>query len=267
VKETNIKTLNSALKILAMKKMQTAAVISDVHGNRWALEAVLTDIKRRDIDKIVNLGDCLYGPLDPAGTAEILMELDIPTVSGNEDRIVLDQANPHASPTLDFVQKSLTSKHIEWLEALPFSTITLDDFFLCHGTPESDMEYLLFDVEKDRISLRSTDGITSKLSSAKNKVILCGHDHTPNSVLLPDGRFIINPGSVGLQAYTDDSPYPHKIETGSPHARYSMISGSENGWRIENIAVPYHWETASETARRNGMDDWAYWLMTGRAKF
>jgi putative phosphoesterase len=249
-----------------MKKIQTIAVISDVHGNRWALEAALTDIKRRDIDKIVNLGDCLYGPLDPAGTAEILMELDVPTVSGNEDRIVHDTSNSYSSLTLDYVQKSLSSEQIKWLRELPFS-MAYDDFFLFHGTPESDMEYLLLDVEKDRISFRSTDGITSRLNSVKNKVILCGHDHTPNSFLLPGGRFIINPGSVGLQAYTDDSPYPHKIETGSPHARYSMISGSENGWRIENIAVPYHWETASETARGNGMDDWAYWLMTGRAKF
>jgi putative phosphoesterase len=249
-----------------MKKIQTVAVISDAHGNRWALEAVLTDIKRRDIDKIVNLGDCLYGPLDPAGTAEILMELNIPTVSGNEDRIVVDSGNPHASPTLDFIRKSLDNEQLKWLEALPFSTRAFNDFFLCHGTPESDMEYLLLDAEKDRISLRSTDGIASKLSSVKNKVILCGHDHTPNSVLLPDGRFIINPGSVGLQAYTDDSPYPHKIETGSPHARYSVISGFGKGWIIENIMIPYDWETASETARRNGRDDWAEWLKTGRVK-
>jgi len=45
------------------------AVVADIHGNRWALEAVLQDINRRSIQQIVNLGDHLTGPLDPAGTA------------------------------------------------------------------------------------------------------------------------------------------------------------------------------------------------------
>jgi 3',5'-cyclic AMP phosphodiesterase CpdA len=46
----------------------TIALISDIHGNSWALDAVLEDINQRGIDQIVNLGDCVYGPLDPAGT-------------------------------------------------------------------------------------------------------------------------------------------------------------------------------------------------------
>jgi predicted phosphodiesterase len=249
-----------------MKKIQTIAVISDVHGNRWALEAVLTNTRRREIDKIFNLGDCFYGPLDPAGTADILMKLNMPTVSGNEDRIIYNNANSHGSPTLDFVRKNLKSAQKKWIEELLFSIRVFDDYFLFHGTPESDMEYLLLDVEKDRISLRSTDGVAFKLRSVESKVILCGHDHTPNSVLLPDGRLVINPGSVGLQAYTDDQPFPHAIETGSPHARYSVITKSEAGYSVEIIAVPYDWETASETAHRNGRDDWAEWLKTGRAK-
>jgi putative phosphoesterase len=250
-----------------MKKIDSIAVISDVHGNRWALEAVLADIRSREIDNIVNLGDCLYGPLDPAGTADLLMSLKIPTVRGNEDRIIHDNANSHKSLTLDSVRKNLDKEQMKWLEALPFSTAAFDDFFLFHGTPESDMEYLLLEVEKDRVSLKSTDAIAAKLRSVESKVILCGHDHTPNSVLLPDGRFVINPGSVGLQAYTDDQPFPHAIETGSPHARYSVITKSDTGFTFESIAVPYDWETASKTALRNGRDDWAEWLKTGRANF
>jgi len=58
------------------------AVISDIHGNRWALEAVLEDIDREGTDKIVNLGDAVYGPLDPAGTADIIINRGIPTVRG-----------------------------------------------------------------------------------------------------------------------------------------------------------------------------------------
>ncbi len=68
------------------------AVISDIHGNRWALEAVLEDIERRGVRETVNLGDSLYGPLDPAGTAQILLQLNQPTVRGNEDRIIVERA-------------------------------------------------------------------------------------------------------------------------------------------------------------------------------
>ena len=63
-------------------KYKKMAVIADVHGNRWALEAVLEDIEKRAIADVFDLGDCLYGPLDPAGTAEILMTVGATTVRG-----------------------------------------------------------------------------------------------------------------------------------------------------------------------------------------
>ena len=64
------------------------AVIADIHGNRWALEAVLQDIDRRGIQQIVNLGDHLTGPLDPAGTADLLIEHGMLSVCGNDDRML-----------------------------------------------------------------------------------------------------------------------------------------------------------------------------------
>ena len=64
------------------------AVIADIYGNRWALEAVLQDIDRRGIQQIVNLGDHLTGPLDPAGTADLLIEHGMLSVCGNDDRVL-----------------------------------------------------------------------------------------------------------------------------------------------------------------------------------
>jgi hypothetical protein len=55
------------------------------------------------------------------------------------------------------------------------------------------------------------------------------------------------------------------METGTPHARYSIVSRNEEGWRVENIAVPYDWEAAAAAAVENGRPDWAEWLRTGRA--
>ena len=76
---------------------------------------------------------------------------------------------------------------------------------------------------------------------------------------------LVNPGSVGLQAYTDDTPSPHFMETGDPRARYSIISGNKSEWIVENVRVDYNRETAAETAEKNNRPDWAQWLRTGRA--
>ena len=65
------------------------AAISDIHGNLGALDAVLADIARRGADLTVNLGDLLSGPLLPRETADRLMALDLPTISGNHERQLL----------------------------------------------------------------------------------------------------------------------------------------------------------------------------------
>ena len=74
------------------------AVISDVHGNRLALEAVLDDIVRQGVDATFNLGDLVSGPLEPNWVADILMDLDIPTVRGNHERASDRQAAGEARP-------------------------------------------------------------------------------------------------------------------------------------------------------------------------
>ncbi len=242
------------------------AVMSDVHGNRWALQAVLRDIEVRRIQKIVNLGDCLYGPLDPAGTARILMQLKAPTVRGNEDRIVAESSDEiEDSATLDFVRDNLSAEQLNWLSSLERTTTIGSDLLLFHGTPERDDEYLLRAVNETDVSLRSSDELAGMLSHVDAPVILCGHDHIPGTVTLPDDRLVVNPGSVGLQAYTDDRPFPHVMQTGSPQARYAVLSRSSTGWHVEDIAVTYNWRAASEEALKNGRPDWAAWLRMGKA--
>lgn len=246
--------------------IEELAVISDIHGNIWALKEVLNDIKQRNITKLLNLGDCVYGPLDPAATAQILVKLNIPTVKGNEDRLVWEKSVDTArSIVLDYVCKSLNSEQINWLKLLPLNMVAYQDFFLCHGSPESDQEYLLKEVQQNRVVLRNNAELKKKLTKVKQRVILCGHDHMPRTVSLPDGTLIINPGSVGLGAYSDDYPYFHIMETGTPHARYSIIRRRGISWEVENIALPYDWEQAAAVALENGCSDWAAWLKTGRA--
>jgi diadenosine tetraphosphatase ApaH/serine/threonine PP2A family protein phosphatase len=242
------------------------AVLSDIHGNRWALEAVLEDIRRRGISKMVNLGDCLYGPLDPAGTAKILLELAMPTVRGNEDRILLDDPVRHPdSPSLPFVQARLQPEHMRWLRALPLTAVAHDELFLCHGTPEHDNEYLVRQVTATACRLLPPTTIALKLARIAQPVVLFGHDHLPALLSLPDGRLLVNPGSVGLPAYRDDLPFPHAMEAGSHHARYGIVTGARAGFAVEHVAVAYDWRSAAAAAMENGRPDWAFALRCGFA--
>lgn len=243
------------------------AVMSDIHGNRWALEAVLADISRRGIRDMVNLGDSLYGPLDPRGTAQILMELALPTVRGNEDRIILDDPERHPdSPSLPFVQASLDREHRQWLQELNFTMPAFEDFFLCHGTPETDSDYLLREVLETGCRLLPAAVVARRLQAIAQPIVLCGHDHLPAVLRLADGRHVVNPGSVGLPAYRDGLPFPHAMETGSAHARYSIVTRLQTGPLVEHIAVPYDWQSAAAAATRNGRPDWADFLASGRAE-
>ena len=246
--------------------MITFAVISDVHGNSWALRAVLKDIERRQITRIVNLGDTLYGPLDPAGTAEILLEKNMPTVQGNEDRIISKNSHASSLPTLAYVQDNLSEHHYQWLASLP-ATLCWENTFMCHASPHSDTEYLLWEISAEGAALRRANDVVSRLASVDLPLILCGHDHMPRIMQLPQGVLVVNPGSVGLPAYSDDRPFPHVMETGSPHARYALISQAQSGWLVEDIAVPYAWQAAEAQALRNDRPDWAEWLRTGQAVY
>jgi len=241
------------------------AVISDVHGNRWALEAVLEDIGRRGIRSIVNLGDSLYGPLAPLETAELLLRVDSPTVRGNEDRlIVAASCESTDSPTLQYVRNSLRQEQLDWLAGLELTTVVHEHFRLCHGSPTRDDEYLLQEVTQEGVRQRDSDEIMSQLADVEQPVVLCGHDHSPRTVRLPNGTLIVNPGSAGLPAYSDDVPHPHVMETGDADARYAVVWWSPAGWRAGHVQVAYDWESAAATAYENGRADWGQWLQSGR---
>jgi len=242
------------------------AVIADVHGNRWALEAVLEDAHRSGATRILDLGDILYGPLDPRGTANLLMRLATPAVhiSGNEDRAVVDPgADVSAHQSLLYTREALGREHLEWLERLQPGA-AVDELYLCHGVPGDDMTYLLEKVDPSGLVSRDSESVSSLIRGISCRVLLCGHSHRPNSVQLPGGPLVVNPGSVGLPAYADDLPYHHVVENGSPHARYALLTRDAGGWAHVLRSVEYDWEAAACTAERHGRPDWARALRTGR---
>ncbi len=244
------------------KALQTSlAVIADSHGNRWSLEAVLQDIDRRGIQQIVNLGDHLTGPLDPAGTADLLIARKMVHICGNDDRdLFLPQEERSLSQ--NYTCSQLTPAHFAWLSSLPDTAIVADELFVCHGDL-FDAPYLLEEVTPSGVFLRNPSAIATSVAKIPQPVILSGHSHVPRTVSLPQGKLLINPGSVGMPAYSMET---YGMESGSPHARYVLLHQTQHGWQVEHIQVPYAWEQAAQTARDNRRADWAQWLTTGRAR-
>ena len=243
--------------------MKRIAVLSDIHGNILALEEVLKDIERREIDLIVNLGDHVSGPLWPKETIDFLKQQDWVQISGNHDRQLINQ-NPKEYGLSDFfASQQLDSDDFNWLRALPSSAEIYNEIVLFHGSPRDDNLYLVETVECGRARLSSQDEISKRIGSTKSAVILCGHSHIPRIVETSEGQLVINPGSVGLPAFDDEGPEPHVMETGSPHARYALLDNHHNKRVVKIIAVSYDYQKAADQAQKNGRSDWAIGLKTG----
>jgi predicted phosphodiesterase len=197
------------------------AAIADIHGNHLALEAVLADISAQGIDAIVNLGDMASGPLDARRTMDRLMALDAVHVLGNHDRYLIDRPAEQMGPWERPAYPQLEAGHFDWLRRVPRTAIFRDQVFLCHATPASDEIYWLESVSPDgAMHMASLQAIEAIAIGIAQPLILCGHSHTARMVRLPDGRLIVNPGSVGSPGYRDRLPYPHVMQAGSPEARY-----------------------------------------------
>jgi predicted phosphodiesterase len=243
------------------------AVLSDIHGNLPALRAVLADIAAKGADVTVNLGDILSGPLWPRETAELLMAQNFPTICGNHERQLLDCARKPGGASDQYAFEHTTPAQRAWLAGLPGTLQLTPQVFLCHGTPASDLIYLCETVDAaltGGVRMATAQELAQRAGDAGSELILCGHSHQPRALQLAHGRFIVNPGSVGIPAYDDDHIAFHKIENGSPHARYCIVESGAHGWSVTQCAVAYDWDAAIAQAKRNGREDVALWL-TGRA--
>ncbi|MBV8465965.1 MAG: metallophosphoesterase family protein [Burkholderiales bacterium] len=240
------------------------AFVSDIHGNLPALEAVLADIARRGVDRIINLGDHLSGPLWPAETADFLMRQDWLQLAGNHERqlrskdaAIMEVSDLHAARCID-------EPVYAWLHSLR-DTARFEDVQLCHGTPTSDLTYFFETVTPAGARLATAAEIAERLGTSDARLVACGHTHMPRMMRDAAGRLLVNPGSVGLPAYRDGAPYDHVIENGGTDTRYAIVERSAEEWTGSLIAVPYDFEAAAKQAAINDRPDWAHALRTGYA--
>ncbi len=230
------------------------AVISDIHGNDAALEAVLDDIARRSVDATVGLGDFLSGPFDPSAVADRLAAERITLVRGNHDRLLVEP--PEKDWPVDaWVRSRLSPAQMDWLRGIPETQVFGGEVFLCHGTPSSDTDFWMDrPTDNHGIVSMSRDHIEARAAAADFPLLLCGHTHAARVLRLADGRLLVNPGTVGL-------PFLQ----GSPDARYALVEKRNGNWAAELYAIPYDRAAAAARARANGFPGFAMAVETGWA--
>ncbi len=241
------------------------AVISDVHGNLLALDAVLSHIADRQVEVTVNLGDMLSGGVQPLETAQRLLTLGLPTVRGNHERQVLETAPDGMGKSDRLAYESISNEHRAWLGSLPLTLEVAPKVLACHGSPTSDLTYLLDTVTPAGARAATEQEVVERLGPEVSwPLLLCGHTHLQRSLRLATGALVVNPGSVGWPAYDDDLPYPHVMEAGTPHARYAIVDDTSGRWEVSFKLVEYDWESAARIAEANSRTDVARVLRTGR---
>jgi putative phosphoesterase len=169
------------------------AVISDVHGNAAALEAVLVELRKEQPDLVVFGGDLTWGPL-PEETLALVDDLDIPAlfVRGNADRALLE---PTDNPTSR--EHWLLERHSEeaqqflstFVERLSVDVDGLGAVCFCHGSPRSDEELVTPETPQSRVRAM-TAGIAER-------TLVTAHTHLQFDRRVAGIRSI-NPGSVGM---------------------------------------------------------------------
>lgn len=151
------------------------AILSDIHGNREALEAVLADVALRGVDRIVLLGDIIgYGP-DPqfcADTAQALVAAGAISVKGNHDHALAHGTagfSPNAAMALDWTRGRLDAGAKAFLESLPLFE-TVGELCFVHASPQAPQDW---------IYITAPPLAVGAFKATKARVICCGHVHVP----------------------------------------------------------------------------------------
>lgn len=240
------------------------AVISDIHSNSDALKAVFQDISAQNVESIVNLGDHFSGPMAARETAELLLARQMPSIRGNHDRWLVEH-QPKQMGSIDRIAfDQLEERHLDWLRQLPATLVLSDKIFACHGTPSSDTEYWLEQVSPNGdVLLRPRAEIAQESRGINASLFLCGHSHLPRRIDLPEGRVILNPGSVGCPGYTAETPVHHVVQAGTGAACYALVEQTKDGWGCAFRYVPYDPSRMIRLAKDADHLDWESRLTTG----
>ncbi len=205
-------------------------VISDIHGNKVALDAVLDAMP--PVDRVICAGDIVgYNPWH-ADCVDAVREQSIPTVMGNHDRATAGDDsfafNSMAGAGVKHAREQLSSEQLAWLGALPESRLVCNDRIkLVHGHPDDPDRYTY------------PESFSADLLDDED-VLVMGHTHVQGHRLFEDG-LVLNPGSVGQPRDND------------PRAAYTVVDLDE--MTLSEHRVSYDIERVQEAIREAGLPD------------
>jgi putative phosphoesterase len=242
--------------------MRRVALISDIHGNAVALEAVLADIARRRVDEIVCLGDVAAGGPQPREALERLRTLGCAVVRGNADEWLLglmsadvDEEGRRLWAIVEWARRQLSDRDVAFLESF-VPTIDFDlgqsRRLLCfHGSPHANSDRLLATTPEDELA--------RLFAGAAADVLAGGHTHLQLARRLERG-LLVNPGSVGLplRASADATSLPEGQPWLPRFAEYALIE-ADAAIAVELRRVPTDVAALEVAGRRSGMPDPDWW--------
>jgi diadenosine tetraphosphatase ApaH/serine/threonine PP2A family protein phosphatase len=167
------------------------AVISDIHGNLEALDAVLDDARREDVEKVICLGDVVGYGADPNGCMDRVVSEAKASVLGNHDAAACDlreaeNFNDVAREAIRWTQEQLTPKNRGILEDVPLEFVAEDARYV-HASPDDPpaWHYILTEQEA-----------WNAFEACPEPICFVGHSHVPLRVLLKGGRLEVHDGDV-----------------------------------------------------------------------
>jgi predicted phosphodiesterase len=233
------------------------ALLADIHGNCFALHAVLAALRADAVERIVCLGDvAIFGP-QPREALALLQSLACPVVMGNTDAWALDP-KPHPmrnaeTPYVNAIElwsaAQLTEADRTYIRTFP-PTVTVDlngATMLCyHGSPRSFHDSI--------VATTPTEALTPMLGETEALILAGGHTHQPFLRRFYD-KIVLNPGSVG-RAY---EIWPDGTVHDSPWAEYALVSYHAGQVQVDLRRVPYDVKALRAYTRTTAMPHRDWW--------
>lgn len=206
------------------------AVLSDIHGNYAAFEAVLNDLEKKGADGIIIAGDHFNDSPQPMQVFERLKTINAWVIKGNKEERILRYHNGEFHNWDKYLQMSafiwtyrqFNGEVMDYIINLPEQLVVdapgKDKIRVVHGSP--------FRINEDLSPDRDEGKVIKALQSIDEKVLVCGHTHAQWYRRL-GGKLIVNPGSVGLGF------------NASASAEYSLLEWSKDHWEVQQYTVAY----------------------------
>lgn len=211
--------------LFAYNTMSRIALISDIHANLPALEAVMKDIEQLQCNAVYCLGDVVGYNANPSECLEFIRSRQIPTVRGNHDEEAIGEDNPAgmnpvAYNALMWTRQQLSEEQKKWLRRAPFQRILPNEIVLVHATQDKPNSWAY---------VTNVDTATHSINILRDNQFLCfnGHTHVPRTFIRHEGsiheyesgdiqllktnKYLINVGSVG------------QPRDGDPRAAYGVL--------------------------------------------